>query len=345
MHAQQYRKQLSDAESEASKHEHRRHVAERWAADSPEYQNAAQERKCYHVHRLQNKLIADVDWLRWSSLAVSRNPRQQRGINIQMKKKVRDAKDRLKQTILQLKAWHDVPYHIGVVGYDASALDVEELQQPGWKAPWQHAGQYISAQHQELHRLQQLKQRCDEELLILCREAGDMVEYYTKQTHDLNAALLTRRAGQLQVSMPACPPHVCAVMCEAELQRLEHEFVAGQRFVLANKVIRSQQLLARAESLQASLLAANASTMQLSPIPVFDKHVDAASLLDPEAEDVSSIDEEHLPSDFDQNSEFAELDLEDPALPDVNDFGDMFEASVADELPMHDSLDLHMHDC
>ncbi|KAL3156464.1 hypothetical protein ABBQ38_000769 [Trebouxia sp. C0009 RCD-2024] len=61
--AQHYQKQLAETESEASKQEMKQHLAEWWSASSTDYQAAALERKCYHVHRLQNKIIADVDWL------------------------------------------------------------------------------------------------------------------------------------------------------------------------------------------------------------------------------------------------------------------------------------------
>lgn len=134
-----------------------RNVPERWSAASTDYVVAAQERKCYHVHRLQNKIIADVDWLHWSNLTVSRNPRQHRGLSTRMKKKVRDAKDRLRQTISRLHVWQAVLGDIGPVVYDAADLRLEDLQQASWRGPWQHSGEFVSVQHQELECLQHLK--------------------------------------------------------------------------------------------------------------------------------------------------------------------------------------------
>ena len=46
IHARQYQKLLSDAESEARKHESKQHLLKRWSEDSAEYQAAARDRKC-----------------------------------------------------------------------------------------------------------------------------------------------------------------------------------------------------------------------------------------------------------------------------------------------------------
>ena len=152
---QQYAKELPDSESAALHLEQKHVIQPRWTADSSEYQAAVLQRKCFHVHRLQHKIVTDVDWLRWSSLVVSRNPQRHRGTSTQL---------------------------IGHVAYDFAGLQLEGLQQPCWKAPWPASGQFVSARDCEMQHLQQLKTRRDEELQILCREAEHMLEFYQKQS-------------------------------------------------------------------------------------------------------------------------------------------------------------------
>ncbi len=141
---QQYAKGLSESESAAVHLEQKHAIQPRWTADSSEYQAAALQRKCFHVHRLQHKIVTDVDWLR-SSYVVSTNPRPHRGTSTQLKKTAQDARDRLKQTIKEMQAWHAIPADIGHVAYDVASLQVEDLQQPSWKAPWTASGQFVSA--------------------------------------------------------------------------------------------------------------------------------------------------------------------------------------------------------
>ena len=83
---QQYAKELPDSESAALHLEQKHVIQARWTADSSEYQAAVLQHKCLHVHRLQHKIVTDVDWLRWSSLVVSRNPQRHRGTSTQLKK-------------------------------------------------------------------------------------------------------------------------------------------------------------------------------------------------------------------------------------------------------------------
>ena len=159
---QQHARDLSDVESAAATLELKHGIQQRWAVDSSDYQTAVVQRKCFHVHRLHRKVVADVDWLRWAHLTVSRNPRQYRGSSTQLRKKAQDGRDRLRQTIQQLQNWHLVPGNIGEVLYDPVALKIEDLQQPDWKAPKTVSGHFVSAQSRALQHVQQLKTRCDE---------------------------------------------------------------------------------------------------------------------------------------------------------------------------------------
>ena len=335
--ALRYSKELSDAESAASAIEHKHAVAERWTVDSAHYHRTSVERKCYHVHRLQHKIVTDVDWLRWSTLAISRNPRQHRGTSTQMKKKARDARDRLHQTVQQLQEWHAVPGDIGQVGYDVASLSPDDMQQPDWKAPWNASGDFVSAQSQQVHHLQQLRQRCVEELQILGREADDMVEFYTKQQADLQAALQARCAGNAHAAVTHCPAHIIPVLSAASKAILEQQFNSGQQFILAGKLLRCQQLLARAEALALSLTTASVDTMQLAPLPPFQRHMDVSPLLSSEGDASNTfLAQAGAPSygtadnDDDIDNDFAEFDLEDPSFTDVNDFADLFAAVSLD---------------
>ncbi|DBA90314.1 TPA: hypothetical protein ACH3X1_003600 [Trebouxia sp. C0004] len=155
-------------------------------------------------------MCIDVDWLRWSTLAITRNPH--RGTSTQMKKKARDARDRLHQTVQQLQEWLAVPGDICHVGYDVASLSSDDMQQPDWKAPWNASGDFVSAQSQQVHLLQQ---RCAEEVQILSRQAHDMVEFYTEQQADLKAALHARCAGNAQAGVTHCPAHIIPVLSDA----------------------------------------------------------------------------------------------------------------------------------
>ncbi|DBA73616.1 TPA: hypothetical protein ACH3X1_011258 [Trebouxia sp. C0004] len=179
------------------------------------------ERNCHHVHRLEYKIVTDVDWLRWSTLAISRNPRQHRGTSTQMKKKARDARDRLHQTVQQLQEWLAVPGDIGHVKYDVASLSSDDMQQPEWKAPWNASGDFVLAQSQPAHLLQQLRQQCAEEVQILSiREAHDMVEFYTKQQADLQAALHARCSSKHGASTPRRA--TMGLICPVRLRMLPH---------------------------------------------------------------------------------------------------------------------------
>ncbi|DBA88035.1 TPA: hypothetical protein ACH3X1_005016 [Trebouxia sp. C0004] len=130
-----------------------------------------------------------------------------------------------------------------------------------------------SAHGNRLNRLQQLRQRCAEEVQILSREAHDMVEFYTKQQANLQAALHARCAGNAQ-----------------------------------------------------------AGTMQLAPLPPFQRHMDVSSLLSTQADATEPVmPQASAPSygtDDDIDNVFAEFDLHDPTFTDVNDVPTCLQLSV-----------------
>ena len=146
-------------------------------------------------------------------------------------------RDRLRQTIKEVQAWHAIPGDIGHVAYDFAGLQVEGLQQPCWKAPWTASGQFVSARDCEMQHLQQLKTRRDEELQILCREAEHMVEFYQKQKSDLHAALLAKQSGLHERALSACPEHLKPSFSPAQQDRLSQQFTQGQQYILIGKLV------------------------------------------------------------------------------------------------------------
>ena len=124
-----------------------------------------------------------------------------------------------------------IPY-IGHVTYDVASLQVEDLQQSSWKAPWTASGKLVSACDCETQHLQQLKALCDEELQILCREAEDMVEFYQIRSHTcMHAALLARQSGLHERALSACPEHLKPSFSSAQQDRLSQQFTQGQQYI------------------------------------------------------------------------------------------------------------------
>jgi len=118
------------------------------------------------------------------------------------------------------------------VTYDVASLQVEDLQQSSWKAPWTASEKLVSARDCETQHLQQLKARCDEELQILCREAEDMVEFYQIRCHTcMHAALLARQSGLHERALSACPEHLKPSFSSAQQDRLSQQFTQGQQYI------------------------------------------------------------------------------------------------------------------
>ena len=224
------------------------------------------------------------------------------------------------------------PRNIGRVVYDAASLQFEDMQQPSWKASCTVSGHFVSAQDREQQHLQQLKRRCDEELQIPGREANDMVECYSKQKSDLHAALLARRNGTAQMALSTCPDHIRGTFSAAQQQRLHQQFMHGQMYILAGKLLRCQQLLTRAQSLATSVLNASDSTMLLATVPTFQRPMDVSQLL---SSDVAVADLNIIAQVVGNLGVFdiddVELDINDSCGPDVNDYDDIMDESDLEE--------------
>ena len=143
--------------------QHWQQIAVRWTTGSVEYQTAALQRKCLHVHTLQSKIAAELDWLHWSKLAVSRKPRQHRGTSSNILRTMRGANAGLRTAVNQLQDSHAVSGDIGHVPYDAQSLQPENVQQPEWQVPWLQYKTLTAVGDHKLD-LQQRLQRCNEEV-------------------------------------------------------------------------------------------------------------------------------------------------------------------------------------
>ncbi|DBA78891.1 TPA: hypothetical protein ACH3X1_008773 [Trebouxia sp. C0004] len=159
-----------------------------------------------------------------------------------------------------------------------------------------------------------------------------MVEFYTKQQADLQAALHARCAGNAQAGVKHCPAHIIPVLSDATKGLLDQQFNCGQQYILTGKLLRCQQPLARAEALALSLTIVSVDTMQLAPLPPFQRHMDLSSLLSTQADASEPVTPQaSAPSygtDDDIDNAFAELDLDDPTFTDVNDFPTSLQLSV-----------------
>ncbi|KAL3132145.1 hypothetical protein ABBQ32_008755 [Trebouxia sp. C0010 RCD-2024] len=308
------RKLIEDRTAAAAKVTHleeQHHIVIRWTPDDSRYCEVAAERKCFHVHRLQNKLAAELDWLQWSQLVVKRTPHQHRGTTSDFQRGIRQTRSQLHDLVLQLRDWQAVPADIGNVSYDAQSLVVEDMQQPGFQLPWLQANAPV---HQDQYcDLQQRLARCDEEADIIAREAADMHEFYMHRQDVLSSALEVRTS---QSATAAADVHTFGSYSSAQEQLVRLQYVQGQKHLLTQKLHRSKQLLVRAERLLAALQQASTSGSGLPQLPVFDRRTCMLGTAD-----LITTDDEGTAAD-----DLTAI-IGDPALTDVGDFPDI---SVAD---------------
>ena len=292
--------------------QHSKQIPSRWAQDSAEFREAALQRKCFHIHQLQNKIVAELDCLHWSKLVVSRTPRQHRGTSSNILSRIRSANARLQETLQRLQEWHAVSGNIGTVPYDPSSLDVKDMTQAGWQAPWLHQ----TSQHDSLRQadVEQRAQRCEEELSILAREAKDMVEYYQHMTSSVESAINKKlTCPEVEQAQSSAQEYAYS---ELYTQRMTASLVAGQVHELQQHLLRCQQLQVRAEAVSEGITAAERGG-PVPPIPAFDKqqlsmHVTVTANV--------GIDSADNP-----------VGETDPADIPVADFDDFLVASIADE--------------
>ena len=319
--------------------EEQHHIISRWTQHDNEYQLAAAQRKCFHIHRLQNKIVADVDWLHYTRAAVRRNPHQHRGTSSDMQRKIRQTRAQLQDTVQQLKEWHNVPGGVGHVCYDADSLLAENLQQPGFQMPWLQLQTDSAPQQNARLDLQQRLARCDEETAIIAREATDMVEFYKHRQGALHSAVELRNmssgagsAGAAAAAAAAAAaseataasesaaalesaataPHRSHASAQGGVLRVQ--YVRGQTHVLTQKLHRCNQLLSRAEHLLYSLQDASTlvSASMLPQLPVFDKRTSRLNMTTP-----------HIPVDEYNAVDNMSAAIDDPAVTDVADFADV----------------------
>ncbi len=124
---------------------------------------------------------------------------------------------------------YTIPVDHGHMTYDVASLQVEDLQQSSWKAPWTALRQLVSAHDCKTQHLQKLRAWCDEELQILCHEAEDMVEFYQIRSH--TCMLLARQSGLHERALSACPEHLKPSFSSAQQDHLSQQFAPGQQYI------------------------------------------------------------------------------------------------------------------
>jgi len=319
----------ADALAKAAEIE-QKHIISRWTPDSAEYQQAALQRKCFHIHRLQDRIAADIDWLHWSKTVVSRNPHQHRGTSSDILKRIRQKHILMRESLKQLKEWHAVPGDIGHVTYNPSDLKAEEMQQADFQIPWLQSQTTASLQQTQRKDLEQRITRCDEEVAILSREANDMLEFYRHRRGALRAALHSRSTNAAPIS-----EQIDGSYSDLQQQLLSQQASKRQMHILSQKMHRCQQLLCRAELLASSLAMAAVSDTDLPKLPVFDKQSPGM----PDLACMGSDHESYSAADADEPA----FDCGDPAQTDVGSYDDVPLTSIDDDSDLADLIAVQAH--
>ena len=258
-----YSSELHQALASAASIERKHRINSRWSQDSDEYRTAALERRVFHINQLQNKIVADLDWLRWAQLVISRTSRQHRGTASQLHKQRRQARIRVKQAVAQLQDWHQVLGDTSMLGYDAASLNAEEMELASWVIPWGQPQRLASSLDEQKLEAQERMTRCDEEIQIIARESKDMVLYYEQFVTCLSFAVQQRHSGQagFQPDSPGC--HVVQAHSPIDQASMKQQYTQGQLHLLSDKLRRSELLLQQAQHLSAELDAAISSNSEM----------------------------------------------------------------------------------
>ena len=244
----QFRQQLSEVSAKADRIARQHQISEPWAQQDLQYQQAALQRKCYWVHRLQNSIAAEVDQLHVLKLSAEQTSRQNRGTSSSFKRQVRATRIRIEKSIMQLQHWHVVSGDIGSVTYDPSLLTVANMEEQNWSVPWYTNGLAQSALQEQITDVQQRIVRCSEEQDIVAREAKDAVAFYQHKVQSLQTAIQAREASEHPViSSPAWQSFSQSLM-DSSPELVEREYVAGQLHVLQEQKQISQHLLMQMQS-------------------------------------------------------------------------------------------------
>ena len=170
------------------------------------------------------------------------------------------------------------PRNIGRVVYDAASLQFEDMQQPSWKASCTVSGHFVSAQDRELQHLQHLGAAMKSCRSLIVKQ---VTWWNFTASRNLTCMLLfwLGAMNTAQMALSTCPDHIRGTISAAQQQRLHQQFMHGQLYILADKLLRCQQLLTRAQSLATSLMNVSDSTMLLATVPTFQRPMDVSQLL------------------------------------------------------------------
>lgn len=171
--------QIASLERQLGDIEARRHITERWSADSEEYRAAGRERKVIEIQRCESSLQSL--FVRHHALRreFRNTPFRERQSSVHVRKSMASLLTKAKHVIEELQAWHAAPGP-NQLHYDPAALDASSLLS-GDVLPWQResvSANLLTVKAAELKQLNEHRQRCSEEVQIVEREAGDMLAFY-----------------------------------------------------------------------------------------------------------------------------------------------------------------------
>lgn len=173
--------------------EQKHKVARRWAPESPEYQQAAMERKAFNVQLLQRQVSELLDAYTIATAALDRkSTTSSRHEKRRLGTRRSNARSRMRECLQQLILWQAASPALASMGYDASILDVDGIILGRQELPWVGAGASLVSPADDSR---QRALRCREEMDLVKREAGDMAARFEAHQHQYEtayAALLAR---------------------------------------------------------------------------------------------------------------------------------------------------------
>jgi hypothetical protein len=176
----------------------KKHSFVRWEATSPEYTQAATERKSIAIKKLHKALEVLVSQHRKCRKVLDRrsmfDKRRSRKEGVRLNTCRLHSEKKIAELIVELKLWHQAPGEVPLflVGYDAESMNVESLlasneDGSAVSMPWQSCFHGFSTMDDCIQRLL----RAREEKSIIRRECRDSIRYYDHYLTQLQSILAT----------------------------------------------------------------------------------------------------------------------------------------------------------
>lgn len=185
--------QLEDIEA-------RRHISERWTADTEQYKAAGEHCKVLQIQRCESSL--HTLFVRHHALHREYRdaPRRERQATVQLRKNMEGLQQKATLIIQDLEAWHAAPGRHQLC-YDPSSLDAGALLSADFLT-WQQgsvSGDLLKLKTAKSEQLAQQRQRCVEEVQIVKREAADMVAFYEHYEAEISAQVVILQTAEVNV--------------------------------------------------------------------------------------------------------------------------------------------------